>query len=540
MLTFPKWKVIMILLVCVLGSLLAVPNFLNDDQIQNMPSFMQNKVNLGLDLQGGIDLRMQVDINATITDKLNNKKGDIRGILSDKTNGRISSRRVVKDNKIIITLKKPEQMEEALKRIATTIEPIGDLFSGGSVPDILIEDKGAGRIEVVLSEAGRTKRIKDVISQSIKVLRRRIDPDGTVEPTIQQQGEDRIIIQVPGVKNIAALKSIIGKTAKMTFHMVNMSISPKDVAAGRVPPGTKIFPSAPSNMRGGSVPRQYALKTIPILSGENLVDASISQDESNRPAVGFRFDTVGGKKFANITKKNRDRLFAIVLDGEVISAPRINGPILGGSGIITGSFTSEEAYELALLLKAGALPTKLESVYESTVGADLGADSIEAGKIASIIGLLAVMAYILLSYGWFGMVTNIALVVNIMLIFGVLSIFGATLTLPGIAGIVLTVGMAVDANVLIFERIREELRAGKKVLQAIEIGYQKAFMTIIDANVTTFIAAVMLFQFGSGPVKGFAVTLMCGIVTSVFTAVSLTRLIIASWARSKRPETLKL
>ncbi len=539
MLIFPKWKVIMIILVSVLGSILAVPNFLNDQQLEKMPSFLQSRVNLGLDLQGGIDLRMQVNIEATINDKLKSKKGDITSLLSDRKNGRIASKRTVKDGKIIIQLKKIAQVDEALKRIEKSIDPIGDVFSGGSVPDIIFIHVGNGRIEVSLTEAAVKQRSKDVIAQSIKVLRKRIDPDGTVEPTIQQQGDDRILIQVPGVKDVAALKKLIGKTAKMSFYMVNMNVSPSDVAAKKVPPGSRVFPSAPSNIRGGG-PAQYALKNIVVLSGENLKDANLSQDANNQPAVGFVFDTVGGKKFANITKKNRDKLFAIVLDGEVISAPKINNPILGGSGIITGSFTMEEANELALLLKAGALPTQLTAIYESTVGPDLGADSVKAGKIAAIIGLIAVMIYIMLSYGWFGMVTNIALTVNIFLIFGILSVLGATLTLPGIAGIVLTVGMAVDANVLIFERIREELRSGKKVLRAIEVGYEKAFMTIIDANVTTLIAALILFQFGTGPVKGFAVTLACGIITSVFTAVSLTRLIIATWARKTRPETLIL
>jgi preprotein translocase subunit SecD len=317
-------------------------------------------------------------------------------------------------------------------------------------------------------------------------------------------------------------------------------VSQEDIFRGRVPPRTIIYPSIEKGPDGETPLQQYAIMDQIMVSGEDLVNASYSMDENNRPAVSISFNSKGGKQFADATRANVGKPFAIILDDEVISAPRISTAILGGSAIITGSFTVQEASDLAMLLRAGALPAPLNLLEERTVGPDLGADSVAAGQLASLIGLAAVMVFIILSYGFFGVVANVALMINIFMIFGILSLFGATLTLPGIAGIVLTVGMAVDANVLIFERIREEIRSGKKVLAAIDVGYSRAFGTIIDANVTTLIAAMILFQFGSGPVKGFAVTLAAGIFTSVFTAVSLSRLFIVKWARKTKPVKLKL
>ena len=371
------------------------------------------------------------------------------------------------------------------------------------------------------------------------MLRRRIDEDGTKELTIQQNGEDRILLQIPGIESTEEVKAKINTAAAMNFHLTNTSVSQDDILRGRMPPRTTVYPSIEKDEAGNPV-FQLAIRDEVMVSGEDLVNAMPERDQDNGSAVGITFNSKGGKQFADATRANVGKPFAIILDGEIISAPRINTPILGGSAIITGSFTVQETNDLSLLLRAGALPAPLRIVEERTVGPDLGADSVAAGQIAAVIGLLAVMVFITLSYGFFGFIANFALGINILMIFGVLSLFGATLTLPGIAGIVLTVGMAVDANVLIFERIREEMRRGKKVLASIDVGYSRAVGTIFDANVTTLIAALILFQFGSGPVKGFAVTLAAGIITSVFTAVSLSRLIIVTWARKKRPATLKL
>ncbi|WP_138379732.1 protein translocase subunit SecD [Luteithermobacter gelatinilyticus] len=538
MLNFPRWKVILITLVSLLGILTAFPNFLTEEQARSLPSFLPSKqITLGLDLQGGAHLLMEVEVDSVIQDRLEDKSEEIREALRD---AKIRHRRRVSEGKVIVTLTHPEDLDRAVSVIRKEASgSVGASLTGLGVSDIELAQRPNGIIEVSLSEAAIRERAQLAVSQSIEIVRRRIDEMGTKEPTIQQNGDDRILIQVPGIDNPDELKQILGKTAKLEFRLVDLSVSPEDIERGRVPPGTEILEAAESE-RAQGFPAKYAVRKRAILTGENLVDASLGYDENQQPAVNFRFDNSGGKKFADVTRKNVGKPFAIVLDNKVISAPRINSPILGGSGIITGNFTIDSASELALLLRAGALPAPLKVLEERTVGPDLGADSVAAGEIAAMIGLAAVMIYILLSYGFFGLITNLVLIVNIFLIFGILSTLGATLTLPGIAGIVLTIGMAVDANVLIYERIREELKNGRNPLTALDQGYQKAMSTIVDANITTLIAALILFQFGSGPVRGFAVTLAVGIFTSVFTAVMLSRLIIATWARKKRPQTLKL
>ncbi|WP_321390960.1 protein translocase subunit SecD [Emcibacter sp.] len=537
MLNFPRWKVVLISLVSLLGILAAVPNFMTEEQAAALPSFLPSKqVTLGLDLQGGAHLLVEVQADTILEDRLQDKSDEVKDALSTE---KIRHRRRVRDGKIIVTLNNPAEHERAVSLINSEAKnTIGASMTSIGSDDILVTDLGNGIIEVSQTEAAIKEYKRLTVAQSVEIVRRRIDEMGTKEPSIQQNGTDRILIQVPGIDDPQKLKEILGKTAKMEFRLVDQSVSPDDIARGRVPPGTEIVPASDEDVAAGAPP--YAVRKRVILSGENLVDASLGYDQNGQPAVSFRFDSAGGKKFADTTRKNVGKPFAIVLDNKVISAPRINSPILGGSGIITGNFTIESANELALLLRAGALPAPLKILEERTVGPDLGADSIAAGEVAAMIGLAAVMIYILISYGFFGVVANVTLVVNIFMILGVLSTLGATLTLPGIAGIVLTIGMAVDANVLIFERIREEIRAGRGALAALEQGYARALSTILDANVTTLIAALILFQFGSGPVKGFAVTLACGIFTSVFTAVSLSRLILATWARKRRPETLKL
>ncbi|NOZ65217.1 MAG: protein translocase subunit SecD [Alphaproteobacteria bacterium] len=533
MLEYPRWKVILICLLSVMGILAAVPNFLSDEQLKNYPDFLpHSRVTLGLDLQGGVHLLMEADLTEVRKEKLESKRGEIRDALRAE---KIVLRSSLRNNSIHINLTDKSQTEKAMDVIGDTVELLGASLTGGGVPDIEYHVADNGTIVVNLTEEGLVMRSNDVITQSIEVIRRRIDGMGTTEPNIQKQGTGRILVQVPGFDDPQKLKKIIGKTAKLTFQLVNSAVGPGD----RVPPGYERFPMAESE-RGKGLPESIVVSRRKILTGENLVDAGQAYDRDNRPVVSFRFDNKGGKRFADVTRKNVGRQFAIILDNVVISAPNIQSAILGGSGIITGNFTIESASELGLLLRAGALPARLTVVEERTVGPDLGSDNIEAGKVAAIIGLLAVMVYITLTYGMFGLVANFALMINIGLMFGLLSTLGATLTMPGVAGIVLTVGMAVDANVLIFERVREEFKSGKKALSALGTGYEKAFSTIVDANVTTFIAALILFQFGSGPIKGFAVTLAIGIATSMFTAVSLSKMIISAWAVRKRPTTLKI
>ena len=373
------------------------------------------------------------------------------------------------------------------------------------------------------------------VQQSIEIVRRRVDETGTREPTIQQQGDDRILVQLPGIDDPERIKRLLGKTAKMSFHLVDQRNSVESAMAGRIPPGSWLLPSE------GEDRRMYLIRKRVMVSGDTLIDAQPSTDSrTNEPVVTFRFDTAGAKRFGSATSKNVGKLFAIVLDRKVISAPVIREPILGGSGQISGSFSFQSAQDLALLLRAGALPAPLTILEERSVGPGLGADSIAAGKIASIIGIILVVVFMVAAYGLFGFMADIALIVNMVLILGALSFLQATLTLPGIAGIVLTIGMAVDANVLVFERIREEVRSGRTPISSIDAGYTRAFTTIIDANLTTLIAALLLYAFGSGPVRGFAVTLSIGIITSMFTAIMLTRLMIVIWLRRTKPDVLPL
>jgi preprotein translocase subunit SecD len=386
-------------------------------------------------------------------------------------------------------------------------------------------------IVIRLSDAERQATDDRTVQQSLEIIRRRIDEVGTREPTIQRQGADRILIQVPGVGSAAELKEIIGTTAQLTFQPVVTRTSNENMPAGA---GNELLPAM--NEAG----QFYILEQAPVVTGEELVDAQPAFDQNGRPAVNFRFNPTGARKFGNFTAANIGNPFAIVLDNEVISAPVIQSHIPGGSGIITGNFTVEESTQLAILLRAGALPAGLDFLEERTIGPELGADSIEAGKIACIVAGIAVLVFMILSYGTFGVFANIALIVNVGLIFGLLSLIGATLTLPGIAGIVLTIGMAVDANVLVFERIKEELKTAKGPARAIELGYEKALSAIVDANITTFMTAVILYVMGSGPVRGFAITLGLGIMTSVFTAIFVTRLIIVIWFERRRPKTIEV
>ncbi|MGB5864274.1 MAG: protein translocase subunit SecD [Sulfitobacter sp.] len=549
MLQISVWKRIAIWLTCAVGLLLAMPNGFysvvegHNDAVKEIelsgatpeleaqralwPDFLPNNlVNLGLDLRGGAHLLAEVRVEEVYASRLEamwpEVRNAVRGI--SPVNLQQSSAGELK-----VRLNDPEQMGEALRIVRGLAQPVQTLTGVGAT-DIEVSGND-GIITVVLSEAERSASDERTMQQSLEIIRRRIDEVGTREPTIQRQGTDRILIQVPGIGSAAELKEIIGTTAQLTFNPVVRTITDPTVRPGI---GNEVVPSL--DQPG----IYYVIESAPVVTGEELVDAQPSFDQNGGPAVSFRFNTTGARKFGDYTAENIGSPFAIVLDDEVVSAPNIQSHIPGGSGIITGNFNVEESTRLSVLLRAGALPAQLEFLEERTIGPELGQDSIDAGKIATVVAFSLVLFFMFASYGLFGLFANIALIINVALLFGLLSLIGATLTLPGIAGIVLTVGMAVDANVLIFERIREELQTAKGPARAIALGYEKALSAILDANITTFITAVILFAMGSGPVRGFAITLGLGILTSVFTAIFVTRLIVVIWFERRRPKTIEL
>ena len=538
MLHFARWKIILVLLVSLGGILFALPNLFSQQSMQALPDWLpHNQINLGLDLQGGAHLLYEMDEKQLVDDWLKDIRGEARSLLRKEKIG--NTARISQANRsVTVRLRKEEDAERAMTALRDLSVPLsgGLVFTGQQGNNIDVSRGDGGQIVLSITEQGLFQRVGAAIEASIETVRRRIDAFGTTEPTIQRQGRDRILVQVPGVKDVARLKSLVGETGKLEFKMVDtQSDVQQAIQSNRAPPGTDLVPSEDGYSSA------YLLESRAIVTGESLVDAQPSFDQrTNEPVVTFRFDSAGARRFGRATQENVGRPFAIVLDNKVISAPVIREPILGGTGQISGNFTVQAANDLSVLLRSGALPAKLTILEERTVGASLGADSIAAGKIAALIGLVAVVVFIVVSYGLFGIFANLALAVNIALIVALLSTLQATLTLPGIAGIVLTIGMAVDANVLIFERIREEVRAGKSVIASIDSGYSRAMGTILDANITTFIAAVVLFWLGSGPIRGFAVTLSIGIVTSVFTAFTLTRLMVAQWVRLKRPQAIPI
>ncbi len=539
MLHFARWKIILVLLISLGGLLVALPNLFPAKTLEALPGWIPHKqINLGLDLQGGAHLLYQMDEKELVQDWLKNIRGDVRDVLRK---GKIGYRllRVSQPNRLVsVRIRDEANFDKAFTALRNLSVPLsgGLVFAGQQGNNLDVTRGDGGQILLKITDQGLFQRIGLAIEASIETVRRRIDAFGTTEPTIQRQGRDRILVQVPGIKDVSRLKALVGETGKLEFRMVDTTSSLQQAQqSGRAPPGTELVPSE------DGFSSAYLLKSRAIVTGESLVDAQPGFDsQTNEPVVTFRFDTAGARRFGRATQANVGRPFAIVLDNKVVSAPVIREPILGGTGQISGNFTVAEANDLSVLLRSGALPAKLTILEERTVGASLGADSIAAGKIAALIGLVAVVAFILISYGLFGIFANLALAVNIALIVGVLSLLQATLTLPGIAGIVLTIGMAVDANVLIFERIREEARAGKSVIASIDSGYSRALGTILDANITTFIAALVLFWLGSGPIRGFAVTLSIGIITSVFTAFTLTRLMVAQWVRARRPQEVPI
>src|SRR6185312_16025881 len=518
MIHFPRWKILSILGVCLVALLISLPNLVPSGDI---PGWLPTRqVNLGLDLQGGSQLLMQIDMDSVLRERMGSVADSVR---TELRKAQVPYTDVVQEGTVIKAKLRPDADRAKAREVLAQIDPDVSLA---------VADDGS----VTMSRTPQSIQLQRdaALKQSMEIIRRRVDETGTKEPSIQQAGQDRILIQLPGVRDPERIKRLIGTTAKLTFRMVDSDASPADATRGRVPIGDDLLPE---EGRAGQPGTQILVRKRVMVSGETLVDAQPSFQDG-QPVVSFRFDSTGARRFGEATTANVGKPFAIVLDAKVISAPVIREPITGGRGIISGNFTTQSASDLSLLLRAGALPAPLTVIEERTVGPDLGADSIRAGSIASVLGFILVAAFMVVVYGRYGAMADIALIVNLVMIIAFMSLLQATLTLPGIAGIVLTMGMSVDANVLIFERIREEQRQGRSVIASVDTGYSRALTTIIDSNLTTLIATFLLYLFGSGPVRGFAVTLSIGILCSMFTAVMLTRLMMVSWLRRYRPKTI--
>ena len=513
---YPIWKSFTVLSLVLLGIIFAIPSIIYDESSENW--FLKNKINLGLDLQGGSYLLLEVQLDVLYKEELDNFADSVRLISRDQAVK--INQIVIQENDVIVTF-------ADINKIKDIRESFFQMYRGVSL------QINNNKLNIKLNDEYK-KIIQDsAIKQSLEIVRKRIDESGTKEPLIQRSGKKRILLQLPGVKDPERIKDLLGKTAKLTFHIVddeNTSALNNNLA----PFGKMIVLDIyDENIK-------YLLNKRAVVGGENLVDAKGSFDQTEGHAVSFRFDTEGAQKFGKVTTNNIGKRMAVVLDGVVITAPRISSAITGGSGIITGNFNAQEASDLAVLLRAGALPAPLEIVEERSVGAGLGADSIAAGQIAAIIGMLLVCIFMILIYGTFGALANVSLIVNLFIIISLLGTIGATLTLPGIAGIVLTIGMAVDANVLIFERIKEESLKQTKVFQIVKNGFDRAMSTILDANITTLIAAVLLFAFGSGPIRGFSITLSLGVIASMFTALMLTNFLVYMYLTFTNKKELKL
>ena len=552
MLQFSLWQKLLILSICIVGIFFSIPNAfytrvenkndtlnsiskgqeLSSSELKSLrawPAFLPSSlVNLGLDLRGGAHLLAEVKVEEVYGQRLDAMWQEVRDVLRAERDviGTIR-RQDGRSDQLRIKISNVSGMPRAVELIEDLARPVSSLSSVGKKDLKVTSDQNILIVE--FSEVEKLALNERTMKQSLEIIRRRVDEVGTREPTIQKQGERRILIQVPGIGSASELKTLIGTTAKLGFYPVlKQTSNSEEQGNGR----TQTLPAKDDKNI------YYVLEKSPAVTGEELVDAQPTFDQNGQPAVSFRFNPGGARKFGNYTANNVGALFAIVLDGEVISAPQIREAITGGSGQITGNFSVEESSELSILLRAGALPAPMQFEEERTIGPELGQDSIDAGKIACLVAFVSILIFMFLSYGLFGIFANIALIINVTLIFGLLSIIGATLTLPGIAGIVLTIGMAVDANVLVFERIKEELKVNKSPYRAIELGYERAFSAILDANITTFIAALILFLMGSGPVRGFSITLGLGIITSVFTAIYVTRLLLAIWFDRTRPKTI--
>jgi len=541
MLDFPRWKVLSIFGFLAVLMALAVPSFFPEDMTKSWP--VHPRINLGLDLAGGSYLLLEADTSQLVTDRVNLMSDSVATAMRKAP--RIDIGDITTDGgKVSFMLRNVAQLEDARQRLSQMTT--GAQMTGQRDWDIQVVD--STRFVITPTKAGVDEAIDSAMSGATEVVRRRIDSLGTREPTIIRQGATRIVVQVPGLQDPTALKALLGKTAKLEFKLVDTTADTAKLAVGQSPIGDQILPYPSAAGRGfpyvgypANKPPVIAVRRAAIITGQDLTDARVQNDpQTNAPVVAFQFNTEGGKRFARTTQDNVNKPFAIILDGSVISAPNIEGPILGGSGVIQGGFTFQSANDLAIQLKSGALPVALKVIEERTVGPELGKDSIDAGIKASIIAVILVVVFMLVTYGRFGLYANYAVVINVLVIMGVLAVLNGTLTLPGIAGFVLTIGTAVDANVLINERIREERRRGRSVIQSVELGYKEASRTIFEANMTHAISGVVMLLLGSGPVKGFAVVLLIGISTSVFTAVTFTRMLVVMWLRKHRPQTINI
>ncbi len=534
MLDFPRWKKVWLWALTAVFALAALPSIFAVAGLRWPAALPAPRVNLGLDLAGGSHLLLEADTGQLVRQRLETKEEEVRNALkrSDKPVliGDISSL----NGKLSFLVQDPGQVDAVRDLLLPLTSGAG--LSGQRDWDLQVVD--GARFEMTPTQAGLDLAVTQAMDTATEVVRKRIDALGTREPTIIRSGSQRIVVQVPGLKDPTALKNLLGQTAKLEFKLVDLTALPADVAQGIAPPGSQIVPFADAAKSGGS--GGLAVKRLGGIKGDQLVNAQQSYDQNNQAVVSITFDQQGGAKFARLTTENVGKPFAIILDGKVLSAPNINEPILGGNAQISGGFDVPGANQLAISLRSGALPVDLKVVEERTVGPDLGADSVRRGMIALLVGTMALMTFMLVTYGRFGVYTCLALIINTLMILGVMALANTTLTLPGIAGFVLTIGAAVDANVLINERIREERARGRRVVQAVEMGYREARSAIFDGNTTNIIAALLMFMFGSGPIKGFAVVLIIGIATSVFTAVTLTRMWVAGWLRRARPTELVL
>jgi protein-export membrane protein SecD len=523
MLYFPRWLVTLILTVCAAAVIWTVPNLFAPGAVEAWPNWVPKKqLSLGLDLRGGSYLLYEVDMRSVLNERLNNVVETLRSEFRTAKIGYAGGFSTER-GQVSFTLREPDRLEDVRTIVRTKLESTLDLTTAAG-----------GAVTLKFNDVALNRLQRQIVDQSIEIVRKRIDETGTKEPTIQREGEDRIVLELPGIEDPEYVKRILGKTAKMTFQLVDENANPADRA--HLPPGDEILPLEDGRSAGGFIVVQKRV----MVSGDTLTDAQPTFQNGTEPVVSFKFDSVGARRFGEVTKNNVHKRFAIVLDNKVISAPEIREPILGGQGIISGSFTTQSAADLALLLRAGALPAPLVSLEERTVGPDLGADSIHAGALASIVGVILVVAFMIVFYGLFGLFANVALVFNLCMMMAALSVLGATLTLPGIAGIALTLGMAVDANVLIYERIREEVRGGRSIISSLQAGFERAFGTIFDSHLTTLVAGFLMFFLGSGPVKGFAVTLSIGVITSLFSAILITRLEIVTWLRRTKPKAIPI
>jgi preprotein translocase subunit SecD len=528
MLHFTRLKAAATLLTAFLICLCAIPNFFAEDTVKSWPKWAQRHIVLGLDLQGGSHILLEVDSAAVRKEMLQATLDDVRRVLREARIGYTGL--AARGNGVEVRLREGTDTQQAISKLQELSRPLSGILATSGQRSLEIAESGGGLVRLTPTDPAILERIRQAVDQSIQIVERRVNELGTVEPLIQRQGVDRILVQVPGLQDPTRLKELLGKTAKLDFRLVDLSIPPDQAQQAGVPQDSEI-------LYGSKQREPYLIKKAVAVSGADLTDAQPGFDQrTSEPIVSFRFNSNGARRFAQISQENVGKPFAIVLDNQVISAPVIREPILGGSGQISGNFTVQEANDLSILLRAGALPAPLTIIEERTVGPGLGQDSIEKGKLSSYVGGAMVIVFMFATYGLFGLFANIAVAINVAMIFGVLSLLNATLTLPGIAGIVLTVGIAVDSNVLIYERIREEVRAGRTPINAIDAGFKRALATILDSNITTFIAAAVLFYIGTGPVRGFAVTLGIGILTTVFTAFTLTRLIVSYWVWWQRPQ----